>query len=132
MVGGGGVKLRFLLDQNVDADCISALVNLGHDAWTAGQAGHAQTLDGDLAVYAHDQDAILVTHDRELVRARRKLPIGQFILLSCAPWEAPALLTRLLPGITTELTRVDNLIVSLSVHADGSDHITRTYGTERR
>ena len=60
------------------------------------------------------------------------MPIGRFILLSCHEWDAPALVRRTMPGLADELGHTENLIVTLSIQTDGSDRITRTYGTDVR
>lgn len=64
------------------------LRQLGQEAWTAYDAGLSRASDDDLPVYAHDRNAVLLTHDREFSRRRRAWTIGRHIYLRCAEWEA--------------------------------------------
>jgi hypothetical protein len=52
-------------DHDVDARVAARLRKLGHDAWTAAEAGLNRALDDDLTVYADNQRAVLVSHDSE-------------------------------------------------------------------
>jgi predicted nuclease of predicted toxin-antitoxin system len=66
--------MRFLLDQDVYANVVRLLSDLGHDVVTARQIGCAQSSDQELLATAHALDRVLVTRDRDfgsLVFTRR-------------------------------------------------------------
>jgi predicted nuclease of predicted toxin-antitoxin system len=72
--------VRFFLDNDVPVSVRTMLIVRHHVCWTAGQAGLAlESQDDNLSVYAAEQDAVLVTLDREFMRRRRASPIGQHI-----------------------------------------------------
>lgn len=106
--------MRFLCDQDVDADVRSRLLSLGHEAWTAYEAGLADAADDDLAVYAHEKNAVLVTHDREFSQRRRRWIIGRHLWLRCSEADAMDLLAKFLPDLLGLLERHDDLFVALS------------------
>ncbi len=85
--------MRFYLDNDVDARCRRVLVP-PHDCWTANEAGNAEADDPSQAVYAHDRQAVLVTHDAAFTRWRRKQAIGQHVWLRCEQPDGPDLLER--------------------------------------
>ena len=84
--------MRFLCDQNVDTDVAAALRDLGHEAWTAAEAGLSDVVDDELTVYAHNMKAALITHDVEFSRRRSRAVVGQHIWLRCTELEAAELL----------------------------------------
>ena len=53
-------EVRFVCDHDVDAAVAATLRRLGHDAWTAANAGLSAVSDDELTVYAHDQSANLI------------------------------------------------------------------------
>lgn len=82
--------------------------------WTARDARLANVPDDDLAVYAHDRNAVLVTHDREFSRQRGDWTIGQHIQLRCNEWEAADLLARTLPDLIVILERKRDVFIVVS------------------
>ena len=50
--------MRFVLDQDVDANLVRVLVSAGHQAWTVASAGIPDAADDDISVYAADKNAI--------------------------------------------------------------------------
>jgi predicted nuclease of predicted toxin-antitoxin system len=106
--------LRFVSDQDVDADVAARLRQFGHDAWTASDAGLARAGDDDLAVYAHDRNAVLLSHDREFSRRRRAWTIGQHIYLRCPEWDAADLLAAALPELLPILERKPDVFIALT------------------
>lgn len=90
------------------------LRQLGHQAWTAHDAGLARASDDDLAVYAHERNAVLLTHDREFSRRRRTWTIGRHVYLRCAEWEAADLLANALPELLPILERKADVFITLS------------------
>ncbi len=107
--------MRFVLDQDVDARVATTLRSHGHVAWTAGSAGLAQAADADLAAYACEHHAALLTHDVEFSAWRRKNVIGQHILLRCNEWDAPDVVKQHLDALVPMLERHPNLWVRLSL-----------------
>ncbi len=71
--------LRFVTDNDVDALVAVMLREQGHQAWTAADATLAGVPDPQLAVYCDDQDAVLISHDREFSKWRQKHMYGRHI-----------------------------------------------------
>lgn len=84
------------------------LRRLGHDAWTAANAGLSAASDDELTVYADNQSAVLLTHDVEFSRRRERNVIGKHVWLRCSEMEAAQLIGE----------RLDELIAALSIHKD--------------
>ena len=106
--------MQFFCDNDVDAAVAERLRLLGHDAWTAAQAGLAAAEDDDLTVYADDRGAVLVTHDREFSRRRRKNVVGRHVFLRCNEWEAADLLEKHLEQVLRVLSVYEDLWVAVS------------------
>jgi len=51
--------VRFVCDHDVDAAVAARRRRLGHEAWTAANAGLSAVSDDELTVYADDQSAAL-------------------------------------------------------------------------
>lgn len=105
--------MRFVLDQDVDVATRAWLVQQGNEAWTAAQAGMPLATDDDLTVYATDQNAVLVTHDREFSQRRRRNVVGRHIWLQCDEWDAVELLERDWSAVFTALEREVDLWIHL-------------------
>ena len=55
--------MRFVLDEDVDAQAVGSLLrHHGHDCWSVVAAGLGGADDDAVAIYADDQDAVLITH----------------------------------------------------------------------
>lgn len=91
--------MRFVLDEDVDAAVAHRLQSLGHDAWTAVQAGLSSANDDMLTAYADDKRAVLLTHDKEFSARRRKNVVGWHVRLRCVEEEAADLLEQHLDEI---------------------------------
>jgi len=85
-----------------------------HEAWTAYDAGMSDASDDDLAIYAHDKKAVLITHDREFSQRRRRNIIGRHIWLNCHEVDAADLIAQLLPEIEPLLERRYDLYIAMS------------------
>lgn len=107
--------MRFCCDQDVDAQVATTLRRLGHQAWTADDAGLSRAKDDDLTVYTIDRDAVLVSHDREFSRRRRRNVIGRHIVLRCVEWDAADLLARHLDALLPVLDRHQDVWIRLSL-----------------
>lgn len=105
--------MRFVLDQDVDEEVGVRLRKLGHDAWSVGQAKRARALDADQVVYAHDKDAVFITHDRELIASRKAMPIGQYLSMHCSEWDAADLIERHQPTIRAVLEHSPDVIIEV-------------------
>lgn len=101
--------MRFFCDHDVPADVATTLSALGHDAWTAYQANLSVEDDDELTVYASNQRAVLITHDREFSQRRRQNVIGHHIWLDCAEIDAADILRAVLPEVTPMLEHNDHL-----------------------
>lgn len=113
--------MRFFLDHNVPASVGMTLRHLGHDCWTAAQAGlAAEGQDDNLTVYAAEHDAVLVTLDRRFMQRRRANPIGRHIRLHCTEPEAAACIALHLAEVLPLLER-DHVIITVSRDAVKAD-----------
>ena len=85
--------MRFVLDEDVDAQAIgSFLRQRGHECWSVVEAGLGGADDDAVATYADNRNAVLVTHDAEATRRRRKFTFGRHVFLRCHQLEAVELL----------------------------------------
>lgn len=88
--------MRFVLDQDVDANLVGVLVSAGHQAWTVASAGIPDAADDDISVYAAEKNAVLVTHDDEFSARRRRNPHGRHVQLGCTEPDAIKVVTNYL------------------------------------
>lgn len=123
--------LRFVLDQDVDAQNVGVLVAMGYDAWTVGDAGNARATDSEQLIYAQEHDATLITHDKEFASSRKRMPIGRLVQLRCAEWDAGELLELLIPDIAHLLERKQDIIVVASLTSLRTHSYQVFHGTER-
>jgi predicted nuclease of predicted toxin-antitoxin system len=106
--------VRFFLDQNVDTAVRQILRDAGHECWTADQAGLGTVDDDDIAIYAHDRSAVLVTHDHEFSIRRRRRTFGQHIYLRCPELDAAAIVKEHLTEIERVLRAIDDAVLTIS------------------
>ena len=106
--------MRFVCDHHVDARVAARLRKLGHDAWTAAQAGLSRARDDELTVYADDQRAVLISHDSEFSQRRRRSVVGRHIFLQCNEWDAADVLERHLDFMLSVLDRHEDVYVRVS------------------
>lgn len=97
-----------MCDHDVDAAVAATLRRLGHDAWTAANAGLSAAGDDELTVYADNQNAALLTHDVEFSKRRERNVIGKHVWLRCSEMDAAQLVTD----------RIDELTAALDIHKD--------------
>jgi predicted nuclease of predicted toxin-antitoxin system len=107
-------SLRFLIDQDVAAEVGEALRLMGHECWSAADAGLSDAGDDSLTVYAIEKKAILITHDRAFTTRRRLNAVGQHIRLKCPEEDAADLIVRSLPAVEEWLRRSDNICMTIS------------------
>jgi predicted nuclease of predicted toxin-antitoxin system len=100
--------VRFVCDQDVDAAVAATLRRLGHDAWTAANAGLSAVGDDELTVYADELSAALLTHDVEFSQRRRRNVVGKHVWLRCSEMDAASLVEE----------RIDELVAALSIRKD--------------
>lgn len=117
--------MRFFLDHDVDAEVASTLAKLGYQCWTAHGAGLNRASDDDLTVYACNNNACLVTHDREFSVRRRQNVVGRHIWLTCSEWDAASVLADALMDIVPILER--HADVMLTLKAAGSFDVQRAW-----
>lgn len=106
--------MRFFLDQDVDVAVAGVLRRLGHEAWTADDAGLSTAADDELTVYAHDQRAVLLTHDREFSARRRKHVVGWHVQLRCVELDAADLISRYCAELVKLVSVFDDLFLAIS------------------
>lgn len=116
--------MRFLCDEDVDSAVAARLRSLGHDAWTVYDAGLSGSADDELTVYASNKGAVLLTHDKEFSKRRRRNVVGQHVQLRCIETEAADLLAEHLDEIVRLLESTDDIFVLIS--KDGMD-ISRSW-----
>ena len=78
-------------------------------------AGLSEAADDDLTLYAESKDAVLVTHDQEFSRRRRKNPIGRHLHLDCPDTSAREVIGAKLPEILGALDAMEHVYVRASV-----------------
>jgi predicted nuclease of predicted toxin-antitoxin system len=104
-------RLRFFLDNDVDAGVASMLNRARHYAWTAYQAGLAKASDDDIAVYAHARQAALISHDGVFADERIRNTLGQHVWLDCSQPDAIEVLTKHLDAVVEILAHHPNVVV---------------------
>jgi hypothetical protein len=105
-------QLRFFLDNDVDVRvCRDVLTPLGHNCWSAGQAGRYLESDDSHTIYARDKDAIVITHDREFTERRRRAAIGRHIQMDCEQPDACEILSRYIEELVPILAAAENITV---------------------
>lgn len=96
---------RFVLDHDVDAGVGRMLRQLGHEAWTASQAAMARAADEDIAIYADDKRAILITHDNEFATSSLRRRYGRLVWLKCEEPDAVDVLAKFLDDVLALMDR---------------------------
>lgn len=105
--------MRFVTDQNVAAIVRGLLTSAGHDCWSAAAAGLHDAPDDVLAVYATDRKAVLLSHDADFARRRRRNTAGQHVWLRCAEPDAAEVLAKHLSEHLDVLARMPDVVVEL-------------------
>jgi len=62
-----------LLDQNVPANFIPMLLDIGHEVITLKQLGQTHAKNGDVGKIGIDQDAIIITFDKHFLSLKQEL-----------------------------------------------------------
>jgi predicted nuclease of predicted toxin-antitoxin system len=106
--------VRFLLDHDVDARVARMLRQLGHECLRAAEIRLDQGDDDDLTVWACDRGAVLVTHDVEFTRRRRKNTVGWHLQLRCLEPQAEDLLKEHLDEVITAVSERSDVTLVLS------------------
>jgi predicted nuclease of predicted toxin-antitoxin system len=104
-------RLRFFLDNDVDAGVAKMLRHERHDAWTAYQARLDKASDDDIAVYAYARKAALISHDDVFADERIRNTLGQHVWLDCSQPDAIEVLTKHLAEVVEILARHPNVVV---------------------
>jgi predicted nuclease of predicted toxin-antitoxin system len=124
--------MKFVIDEDVDAEVRHALIAAGHDAWLVTEAGRSGASDSDQVIYAHERKAVFITHDRELATSRVRMPIGRVVRLRCSELEAAELVLSALPIIVPVLMHNPDIVIVVSRLASGEPGYKFFHGTERR
>ncbi len=100
--------MRFVLDEDVDALAVgSFLRQRGHECWSVVDAGVGGADDDAVAIYADDRDAVLITHDADATRRRRRFTFGRHVYLRCHQLEAVELLEIHIDDLVTQVEHHD-------------------------
>jgi predicted nuclease of predicted toxin-antitoxin system len=105
--------VRFVTDHNVAATVVGVLRAAGHDCWSAADAGLYDVADDELAVYAADRKAALLSHDVDFARRRMRNTVGQHVWLRCPEPDAAVVITRHLTDLLGVLERMPDVVVEL-------------------
>lgn len=105
--------MRFLLDNDVAVTVRRVLLDADQECWTAGEANLHDAPDDALAVYAANRGAVLVSHDAEFARRRRRNTIGQHVWLRCTEPQAPTVLSQHLAGVVEVLGRMPDVVIEV-------------------
>jgi predicted nuclease of predicted toxin-antitoxin system len=108
--------VRFVCDEDVSADVAARLRQLRHEAWTIADAGLYRVSDDEVTVYATNHKAVVLTHDIEFSRRRRRNVIGWHIQLRCKEWEAADLLAAYLGELLPIMRAKPDVFIALSKH----------------
>lgn len=106
--------MRFVLDQDVDANLVGVLVGAGHQAWTVASAGIPDAADDDISVYAAGKNAVVVTHDDEFSARRRRNPHGRHVQLGCTEPDAIEVMGNYLSQLVEAIEPFDDIFVYVS------------------
>jgi predicted nuclease of predicted toxin-antitoxin system len=106
--------VRFVLDHDVDARIVGLLVRQGHECWTVANANLYDAADDTITVYADERQAVVVTHDREFSRRRRRNPVGMHLQLRCLEPDAAELLEKHLDHVLSLLKGAQHIFIQLS------------------
>lgn len=106
--------MRFVLDQDVDANLVGVMASHGHQAWTVASAGMPDAPDDDISVYAAKMNAVVVTHDDEFSARRRRNPHGRHVQLGCTEPDALEVVSAKLDDLVAALTPFEDVFVYLS------------------
>lgn len=106
--------MRFVLDHDVSSEVRPTFIDAGHECWTAGNAGLARATDEEIAVYAHNQHAALVSHDIEFAKWRKKRTVGQHVWLHCPEPDAPEVAKKWLDRIVEDLNHMSDVVLTIS------------------
>jgi len=106
--------VRFVLDNDVDARVGRVLREAGHECWSS-TAGLAPTADDDdVAVYADDRRAVLMTHDAAFTKRRMKNTIGCHVRLDCEQPDGPQVIAAHLDELVTILEQARDVVIEVS------------------
>ncbi len=94
-----------MLDEDVDTAVGILLRDRGHECWNIVDAGLGGADDDAVAIYADDRDAVLITHDIEATRRRRKFTFGRHVLLRCHQLQGVDVLQRHLNEVVQTVAR---------------------------
>jgi len=109
--------MRFVLDEDVDVQLVgSFLRQRGHECWSVVDAGLGGADDDAVAIYADDRNAVLITHDADATRRRRRFKFGRHVFRRCHQLEAVELLE----------IHIDELVAEVEHHSIGVFEVRRS------
>jgi predicted nuclease of predicted toxin-antitoxin system len=114
-----------VLDEDVDAGLVHVLTVARHNCWTVLNAGMSSASDDDVAIYAHNKNAVLVSHDRGFARRRRTNYFGQHIHLRCPEPDAIRIIQENLDEIVRLLSRGQDMVLRVTSESITVLHPTR-------
>lgn len=109
--------MRFVLDHDVSLDVRPTFLEAGHECWSVGSAGLARATDEEIAVYAHNRGAALVSHDINFAKWRMKRTYGQHLWLHCLEPDASDVTKKWLDQIVSDLGHLADVVLTVSREA---------------
>ena len=106
--------MRFLLDNCTSVEVRPAIVERGHECWTANEAGLADASDDDLLLYAIEKGAVLITHDVKFARRHSATTSGRMVHLGCDQMDAYDIVERWLQFVEGALEHTTDLHVRMN------------------
>jgi predicted nuclease of predicted toxin-antitoxin system len=89
-------------------------VNARHQCWTVPKAGLSNANDDDIAIYAFNKNAALVSHDRDFAHRRRENSFGLHVYLKCPEYDAQDVIHARLDEMVALLDRRQNMIIRVT------------------
>lgn len=72
--------------------------------------------DDDQMVYAMNHAAVLITHDKEFTRRRKRFTIGQHVRLCCEQPDGPNLLRTHIDELVPMLLALPHVVIEVAPH----------------
>lgn len=82
--------------------------------------GLATADDDQISVYADNHRAVLITHDKEAIRRRRKNTFGRHVYLHCDDIDAVETIAKHLADVVLMITTRDAIVLKVAKDGVGS------------
>lgn len=107
--------MRFVLDHDVPLSPVRRLfTDRGHECWRAPDHLGSDGKDDEISVYAHDKNAVVVSHDAEFMARRIERTFGIHVRLRCEQAEAKEVLGLHIDDLLELLETVTEAVFEVS------------------